>query len=78
MPETSPEKHFVCQSQSCSNRCDSNHTIHCGQVSFRHHFGYGHSYKCEKCGAVRRRRNGHRVYDCKKCNHLYCYNCCFK
>ena len=78
MAQSSSQKHFVCQFQSCNNRCDSHDDTHCGSVCVRRHYGYGHHYKCEKCGAVRRRRGGHRVYSCQKCNHLYCYSCCFK
>ena len=78
MEKTSPEKHFVCQFQGCTNRCNDQHVTHCGHVCIRHHFGNGRHYQCAKCGAVRRRRGGHRVYSCQKCAHLYCYNCCFK
>jgi hypothetical protein len=78
MEQSSLQKHFVCQFQGCNNRCNDHHVTHCRRVCDRHHYGYGQHYKCDKCGAVRRRRNGHRVYTCGKCNHLYCYNCCFK
>ncbi|UJR17201.1 hypothetical protein I4U23_004096 [Adineta vaga] len=50
MEQPSKEKHFVCQSQTCNNRCDSQHAVHCNRVCSREHFGYGKSYKCEKCG----------------------------
>lgn len=78
MEKISGQKHFVCQSTTCNNRCNNQDAIHCNGACNRHHFGYGKSYKCEKCGNVRRRRNGHRVYTCGKCNHLYCYSCCFR
>ncbi|CAF1381591.1 unnamed protein product [Adineta steineri] len=78
MDKSSPQKHFVCQHQGCSNLCNDRVITHCGTVCIRHHYGYGRHYTCEKCGVVRRRRNGHRVYTCQKCNHLYCYSCCFK
>ncbi|CAM4940425.1 unnamed protein product [Rotaria socialis] len=59
-PQPSPGKHFVCQLQSCNNRCDGNHVVsHCGgRVCDRLPYGYGRHYKCDKCGNVRRRGFG--------------------
>ncbi|CAF3415165.1 unnamed protein product [Rotaria socialis] len=78
-PQPSPGKHFVCQLQSCNNRCDGNHVVsHCGgRVCDRLPYGYGRHYKCDKCGNVRRRGN-HHVYCCETCNHSYCHACCLK
>ncbi|CAF4088438.1 unnamed protein product, partial [Rotaria magnacalcarata] len=77
-PQSSPEKHFVCQFQSCNNRCGGNHVIHCGGgVCDRLPYCYGRHYKCDKRGNVRH-RGSHRVYCCKTCNHLYCHGCCLK
>ena len=77
--------HYTCQFAGCKNRCSRKHKVapipvpsvtSCYlSLTYSHRLYRHRSYLiCEKC----QRDDDYHYYNCRRCGHDYCYDCCFK
>jgi hypothetical protein len=74
------EKHYTCQFPGCGNRCARRHKVatvpvaditNCYLSLLYSHHSY---FICENCD----RDDDYHYYICRRCEHVYCHDCCFK